>query len=253
MKNEMFAQFEVFDNAELGHVSATMDKNGEIWFAGGEICDALDITNHRNAYTRLKESQKYKLPIESTGRGGARFMMLISESGMYRLILKSRKRSAEAFQDWITDEVLPSIRKNGGYVMGEESLPAADRAELDEEIKALREKVAKKAARIHELTAQNAKLHAWKAQAKKEAQAQDEYASIIEGISEGYHSRMMQLSARVAVLEHELRKLTGDGDDGDSGAGAGAGAGSEGLNLYTDGVRVFSSREEYLEAKSGLA
>lgn len=255
MRNEKIfdGKFELFSNEQLGGIRATVI-DGEPWFVGGDVCKILDIVNQRNAYARLKESQKYRLPLNvhtvdvqtraqntTSGRGGARFMMLMSESGMYRIIMTSKKKEAMIFMDWITDEVLPSIRKNGGYILGQEDLPAADQAALSAEVARLHEQVAKKKARIHELTVKNANLRAAKAKAKAEAKAQAEYADIVEGIADGYYSEMMRFRS-------ELKKLTDAGSD----TGAGSTGSGSGREVWTDAYGyVYSSREEYLAAVAG--
>ena len=86
--------------------------DGNSWFLGSQVCKILDITNTGNAYSRLKD---YEKTIHSTDGISNPNTIYISESGLYRLILKSRKPQAEAFQDWVCQEVLPSIRDTGSY------------------------------------------------------------------------------------------------------------------------------------------
>lgn len=253
MRNEKIfdGKFELFSNGQLGSVRATII-DGEPWFVGGDVCNILDITNPWNAYARLKEAQKIKVPnlnlhtmdVQDSARktwGGARTTTLVSESGMYRIIMTSKKKEAMIFMDWIADEVLPSIRKHGGYILGQEDLPAADQAALSAEVARLHEQVAKKKARIHELTVKNANLRAAKAKAKAEAKAQAEYADIVEGIADGYYSEMMRFRS-------ELKKLTDAGSD----TGAGSTGSGSGREVWTDAYGyVYSSREEYLAAVAG--
>lgn len=87
--------------------------NGEPWFVGKDVCDVLEIGDPSTAYARLKDYEKLTRLIPGSGQN--REMVVISESGLYRLVLTSRKPQAEPFQDWVVQEVLPSIRKTGSY------------------------------------------------------------------------------------------------------------------------------------------
>ncbi len=83
------------------------------------FCECLDIGNSRDAVAALDEDEKGVDSIDTPG--GAQEMSIISEAGLYSLILRSRKPEAKAFKRWITHEVLPAIRKTGGY--GQWNLP----------------------------------------------------------------------------------------------------------------------------------
>jgi prophage antirepressor-like protein len=84
------------------------------WFVALDVCKILGITNNRDALTRLKEYEKGNVAIaDAIGRN--QDTAIISEPGLYRLILTSRKPEAEPFQDWVCQEVLPQIRKTGSY------------------------------------------------------------------------------------------------------------------------------------------
>lgn len=91
-----------------------IEKDGEPWFVAKDICDVLEISNSRDAISRLDEDEK-DVAIADT-LGGMQSMTVISESGVYALIFTSRKPEAENFKRWITHEVIPSIRKHGGYL-----------------------------------------------------------------------------------------------------------------------------------------
>lgn len=82
-------------------------------FVAKDVCDVLGLTNVSKASKSLKDSQKGIT--SSHTLGGEQNLLYVTESGLYRLIFKSRKPEAEAFCDWICEEVLPSIRKNGFY------------------------------------------------------------------------------------------------------------------------------------------
>ena len=112
------------------------DENGEPWFVAKDACDILGIdTNHlREALdddeiTNLRNSEVWNQP--------GRAPLIISEPGLYKLIMRSRKPEAKEFQRWVTHEVLPQIRRTGGYI------PAGD-ADSDEDIMARAVLVAQK-------------------------------------------------------------------------------------------------------------
>ena len=86
---------------------------GEPWFVAKDVCDALTITNNRDAVAQLDDDEKLMSVIPTSGQG--RQMWLVNESGLYNLIFQSRKPEAKAFRKWVTAEVLPTIRKTGRY------------------------------------------------------------------------------------------------------------------------------------------
>lgn len=90
-----------------------MMRDGEPWFVASDVCTALDIGNVSMALSRLDDDEKGISPIDTPG--GSQAMAVINESGLYSLILGSRKPEAKQFKKWVTSEVLPSIRKTGGY------------------------------------------------------------------------------------------------------------------------------------------
>lgn len=109
-------ELKIFDNEEFGQIR-TVTENKEPWFVASDICKALDIANTTQAVSRLDHDEKSMLNIGLSG--GA--TNCVNEFGLYTLILASRKPSAKKFKRWITHEVLPSIRKTGGYIPVEES------------------------------------------------------------------------------------------------------------------------------------
>jgi hypothetical protein len=96
----------------------TFEIDGDPWFALVDVCRALDIKNPSDVAGRLDADEKMTLDLtegHSAGRGGARVMTVINESGLYSVILRSDKPEAKRFKKWVTAEVLPSIRKTGAY------------------------------------------------------------------------------------------------------------------------------------------
>jgi anti-repressor protein len=104
-------------NGEFGSIRATKDERGEVWFALVDVCRALDIKNPRDAKTRLTE--KGVVTTDTLTNGGIQKITFINEPNLYRLIFQSRKKEAIKFQDWVTEEVLPAIRKTGMYATDE--------------------------------------------------------------------------------------------------------------------------------------
>lgn len=110
-------ELKVFENAEFGQIR-TVQLNNEPYFCMADICKALEIKNISDAKSRLKEDGVVSSEvIDSLGR--KQQANFINESNMYKLIFQSRKESAERFTDWVTSEVLPSIRKHGVYAVDE--------------------------------------------------------------------------------------------------------------------------------------
>lgn len=100
----------------------TVERDGEPWFVLRDVCEVLDITNHKNVSVRLEDDEKGVHLVDTPG--GPQEMTIINESGLYNVILRSDKPEAKPFRKWVTSEVLPSIRKHGAY-MTPETLEAA--------------------------------------------------------------------------------------------------------------------------------
>ncbi|MED5050606.1 BRO family protein [Anoxybacillus rupiensis] len=104
----------------------TVVVNGEIWFVAKDVCDVLEIKNPSDALKRLDEDERSRFNLGRQGETN-----VVNEAGLYSLILGSKKPEAKAFKRWVTHEVLPSIRKTGGYVSNDDMfiqtyLPFAD-------------------------------------------------------------------------------------------------------------------------------
>ncbi|HEY9835364.1 MAG TPA: Bro-N domain-containing protein [Vampirovibrionales bacterium] len=94
---------------------------GEPWFVAKDLCMILEQPNISQVMSRLKEYEKGIHNLDTPG--GNQDLLCISESGLYRIVLTSRKPQAEPFQDWVCQEVLPSIRKTGQYAITNEPTP----------------------------------------------------------------------------------------------------------------------------------
>ncbi|MCG0996815.1 Bro-N domain-containing protein [Acetobacter persici] len=97
------------------HAVRVLTREGEPWFVLADVCDVLEIGNPTMAARRLDNDEKGVNTIETLG--GQQDASIINESGLYTLILTSRKAEAKRFRKWVTAEVLPSIRKTGSYAL----------------------------------------------------------------------------------------------------------------------------------------
>lgn len=97
------------------------DKAGEPWFVAKDVCDILG-TDTRDLHKILESDEITNVDSIHIAQTGGKAPLIISESGLYRLVMKSRKPEAKEFQRWVTHEVLPSIRKHGGYMAGQERM-----------------------------------------------------------------------------------------------------------------------------------
>lgn len=109
-----------FNNPDFGEVR-TLNIDNEPWFVAADVCKALDLDNSRQAVARLDDDEKNTV-ILTDGIPGNPNKTIVNEPGLYTLVLGSRKPEAKAFKRWITHDVIPSIRKNGGYIAGQENM-----------------------------------------------------------------------------------------------------------------------------------
>lgn len=124
----------VFDNPEFGKIR-TVEIDGEPWLVGKDVATVLGYSNTKDALARHVDSEDKRgsrIPTPS----GEQEMTIINESGLYSLVLSSKLPSARKFRRWVTAEVLPSIRKTGGYNLPKD-YPTALRALADAEEKRL--------------------------------------------------------------------------------------------------------------------
>ena len=97
-----------------GHQVRVITRDGEPWFVARDVCDVLAITNAGNVLAALDEDERSSIHI-ADGTSGNPNRAIVSEAGLYSLILRSRKPEAKMFKRWVTHEVLPSIRRHGVY------------------------------------------------------------------------------------------------------------------------------------------
>lgn len=98
---------------ESEHLVRTIERDGALWFVLADVCRVLEIDNPTRAASRLDEDEKGLHSMKTPG--GDQEMLVINESGLYSLVLTSRKAEAKRFKKWVTAEVLPSIRRTGQY------------------------------------------------------------------------------------------------------------------------------------------
>ena len=125
----------IFKNERFGSIRTT-EINGEVWFVGKDVAEALGYTNPSKAISdHVNEDDKLNNgSLSSLGQRGG---WIINESGVYSLIFGSKLDSAKDFKHWVTSEVLPSIRKTGSY-----SIPQKSQQEIDNETRSLKLKEA---------------------------------------------------------------------------------------------------------------
>ena len=129
-------KLKIFENQEFGKIRSVM-VNNEPYFVGKDICTIFGDTNHKRSLARLDEDEKVIVPVETNG--GIQSMTVINESGLYSLLFNMQPEKAKGvsqndpriekrikmlkdFKRWVTHEVIPAIRKTGGYIAGEENM-----------------------------------------------------------------------------------------------------------------------------------
>ena len=131
-------KFEIFNNTNLGQLTAIFGDNGNIWFLTKDVAKILCMkAEHALRLVDPEDRTEFFINI-GTGR---RKYQCVNESGIYEMIFASKKQEAKTFRKWVTHEVLPSIRKNGGYIIGQEELKGEEKEKLEEQIRQLAKQV----------------------------------------------------------------------------------------------------------------
>jgi len=112
-------QMQIFENKQFGAIRTVKDENGEPWFVGKDVASVLGYSNTMDALSKHVDADD-KQTSQIAMLGQSRKMTIINESGLYSLILSSKLPQAREFKHWVTSEVLPQIRKTGGYIPIEE-------------------------------------------------------------------------------------------------------------------------------------
>ena len=106
----------IFENAQFGRIRTSISANGEPLFCLADLCKAINVANHRNVAKRIDEDGVRRMDItDSLGRNQQ--VLFVTEPGMYEVLLRSDSEKAKPFRKWVCSEVLPSIRKSGGYMV----------------------------------------------------------------------------------------------------------------------------------------
>ena len=106
------SEMQIFEKAEFGKVRV-VERDGQPWFVAKDVCECLELTDVSKTISLLDDDEKGTNSIRTPG--GEQQMLVVSEPGLYSLILRSRKPEAKAFKRWVTHDVIPSIRKHGLY------------------------------------------------------------------------------------------------------------------------------------------
>lgn len=113
-------EIQIFNNKEFGNIR-TVNIDGEPWFVGKDVAEALGYSNSRKALAdHVHDDDKGVTKCDTLG--GKQDLTVINESGLYALIFGSKLEAAKRFKHWVTSEVLPAIYHNGGYIQGQENL-----------------------------------------------------------------------------------------------------------------------------------
>lgn len=147
-------EMKIFSNPEFGQVR-TVEMDGDAWLVGKDVAEALGYSDAFGALKKhVDEEDKLVCQIDSAGQ--KRDATVINESGLYSLVLSSRLPTAKKFRRWVTSEVLPSIRKTGGYLAGQEQLSPEEL--MARALLVAQKTIADREARISSLTVENQTL-----------------------------------------------------------------------------------------------
>lgn len=130
---------EIFQTPEFGTVRTVIREDAP-WFVAADVCRALGLGNSSDVIKRLDEDERTLVSIEGASNGLP--VNAVNEPGLYALILGSRKPEAKAFKRWITHEVIPNIRRNGGYISCDET--TTDEELLEKALAIAKQKIAER-------------------------------------------------------------------------------------------------------------
>ena len=110
-------EIKIFQNEQFGQIRIAINENNEPLFCLLDLCNSLGLSNNRKVKSQLDEDVTLSYPLETPG--GIQQATFVTEAGMYTVILRSDSPKAKPMQKWVTNEVLPSIRKHGAYMTNE--------------------------------------------------------------------------------------------------------------------------------------
>ena len=220
-----------FMNEFFGTLHLLVDEEGTIWFIGREVTDKLGYAGANNSgraitsFVRAEDRKALKYKAFSTTEKAILWSnpndfsdkWIINECGLYDLLMHSEAKFASDFQHWVTHEVLPSIRKNGGYVLGQEDLEADTKEELEDkirylasEVKRLKESVMKKNIKLREMR-DEVQINRYCAKKYREAldkiDAMTELFLIEDRYNEYLRKKDIERDEMMQVLRHQLCSL----------------------------------------------
>lgn len=145
---------QIFKNPEFGEIR-TIEQDGEPWFVGKDVAWALGYGEGKSLANAVANhvDEDDRSVTEMMTEWGKRKFVIINESGLYSLVLRSKLPTAKKFKRWVTSEVLPSIRKNGGYIAGQDQLTPEEL--MAKALQVANKTLAEREARISALTVQN--------------------------------------------------------------------------------------------------
>lgn len=108
---------QIFQNNQFGQIRVATNENGEPMFVAKDVCEVLGISKYRDALDRMDADERGSVRVDTPG--GIQEVGAFTENGLYTVIIRSDKPEAKPFRKWVTSEVLPSIRKHGGYLTPE--------------------------------------------------------------------------------------------------------------------------------------
>ncbi|MDG2170396.1 MAG: BRO family protein, partial [Opitutales bacterium] len=114
-------ELQIFEDEQHNAIRTHLN-NGEVWFVAKDLCDALDLSNSRQALSRLESDEKDSV-ISNDVISRRRRFTTVNESGLFNLVLQSRKPEARRFEKWVTGEVLPQLRQTGNYSIAGAGIP----------------------------------------------------------------------------------------------------------------------------------
>ena len=175
------SNIQIFNNPEFGSIRSVR-KNGEPWFVGKDVAEILGYESPRSAVSKKVDAEDRGVSKMATP-SGIQEMTLINESGLYSLILSSKLPTAKKFKHWVTSEVLPAIRKTGGYIPVNQGMS-------DMEVLARAVLISKKT--IDVLKEKNKLLETENEAMKPKALFADAYAATKDGILVGAMEKMLR-------------------------------------------------------------
>ena len=211
----MSNEIEIFNNPLFGFVRAFADENGEPWFVAADVARVLGYDHTPHATRLLDEEERDVHKVDTLG--GTQEMTMVNESGLYHLVLLSKKPEAKKFRKWVTEEVLPSIRKTGSYSIAKTNMDIAiysdDPLERGKAIVAMLEEERAKQALIEQ---QRDKAEEAKAIAEKKAEDLTEAfsRSIVSDKDKLYSTFIKELKMTTPCASSILKELKIFGKNG---------------------------------------